>query len=73
MIISSQNLLTEFDLGCLSHRTGHKSGTAYASSTLGVLTAHKMPTAGVFSPNLAGSGNLDSFAQALMGLLFRHL
>jgi len=32
-----------------------------------------MTTTGMFMHDLAGSGNLDSFSQALMGLLFRHL
>jgi hypothetical protein len=32
-----------------------------------------MTTTGTFMPDLAGSGNLDSFFQPLMGLLFRHL
>jgi hypothetical protein len=32
-----------------------------------------MTTTGAFVPDLAGSGNLDSFFQSLMGFLFRHL
>jgi len=32
-----------------------------------------MTTTGAFVFDLAGSGNLDSFAQPFMGFLFRHL
>ena len=66
-------LFAEFNLGCIGHFIGHNSLTADTPSAFSVFTAHQMPVAGAMALYLAGSGNLDSFAQSLMGLLFRHL
>ncbi len=57
----------------MGHFFGHNSVTADAPSVFSVFTAHQMPVAGAMVLYLAGSGNLDSFFQSLMGLLFRHL
>ena len=69
----SRYLFAKFNLGCIGHFICHNSRTANAPSAFGVFTAHQMPAAGAMALYLAGSGNLDSFAQSLMGLLFRHL
>jgi hypothetical protein len=73
LIILAQRLFTESNPGCFTRRTGHNSRAADAPSAFGVFTAHKMTTAGALALDLTRSGNLDSFAQPLMGLLFRHL
>jgi hypothetical protein len=69
----SRYLLTEFNSGCFSHSTCHISRAAHSSATFGIFTAHKMTATGTLVTDLACSGNLDSFAQSLMGFLFRHL
>ena len=66
-------LNAEFNPGRISHFTGHNIHAADAPSAFGVFTAHQMTAASAFALYLAGSGNLDSFAQSLMALLFRHL
>ena len=66
-------LFAECDPGRLGRCAGHCGRTADAPSAFGVFAAHKMASAGAFSLDLARSGNLDSFAQTLVGLLFRHL
>ena len=71
--IHSLFLFAEFNLGRIGHFTGHNIRAADAPSALCVFTAHQMPAAGSFASDLAGSSNLDSFAQSLMALLFRHL
>ena len=71
--IFSMYLFAEFNLGRLSHFIAHNIRAAYASSAFGVFAAHQMPAAGSFTLDLAGSGNLDSFTQSFMALLFRHL
>ena len=71
--IFSLYLIAEFNPGCMGHCIGHNSRAANAPSAFSVFLAHKMPAAGTMALYLAGSGNLDSFAQSLMGLLFRHL
>jgi hypothetical protein len=65
--------LTEFNFGRMGHCIVHNNRTADMPSALSVFSAHQMPAAGAMALYLAGSGNLDSFAQSLMGLLFRHL
>jgi len=69
----SRCLFTDFDPNRFGRRPCDDRRTAYSPSTLSVLTAHKMAATGVLAPDLAGRGNLDSLAQTLMGLLFRHL
>jgi hypothetical protein len=71
--IFSQQLFTKFDFGRISHFTGYNGGAAYTPPAFRVFTTHQMPAAGAMTLNLAGSGNLDSFTQTLMALLFRHL
>ena len=71
--IVSLYLIAEFNPGCMDHFIGHNSRATNAPSAFSVFTAHQMPVAGAMALYLAGSGNLDSFAQSLMGLLFRHL
>jgi hypothetical protein len=73
MNIFSPYLIAEFNPGRISHFIGYNRRTADAPSAFCVFTAHQMPTAGAMALNLAGSGNLNSFAQSLMALLFRHL
>jgi len=68
----SRRLFAQFNPGPFSRRGSHNSRAGYPPSTLGVFTAHKMTATGAFALDLAGSGNLDSFAQTLMRLLFRH-
>jgi len=58
---------------CFSRCTGYNSWASYSPSTLGVLGAHKVAATRALVPDLAGSGNFDSFAQPLVGLLFWHL
>jgi hypothetical protein len=70
--IVNDYLFTKQALGCFSRCAGHNSRTAYPPSPLGVFSAHKMPAAGTFVPDFAGSRNLDSLAQTLMGLPLRH-
>ena len=67
------SLLTDLDLDRASRRAHHNSRATYTSSTLGVLAAHKMAAAGPSVLDLAGCGDFDSLAQALMSLLLRHL
>jgi hypothetical protein len=67
------SLPAQFDPDCIRGRAFHNRRAAYPPSTFWVFTAHKMTAAGSFMLDLAGSGNLDSFAQPFMGLLFRHL
>lgn len=71
--IFSLYLIAEFNPDFIGHCIGHNSRAANTSSAFSVFTAHQMPAAGAMALYLAGSGNLDSFAQSLMGLLFRHL
>jgi hypothetical protein len=71
--IFSLNLIAEFNPDRISHFIGHNSRTADASSAFCVFSAHQMPATGAMTLYLAGSGNLNSFAQSLMALLFRHL
>ncbi len=71
--IFSQYLFAEFNPGCFGRFFGHNSRTADAPSVFSVFTAHQMPVAGAMVLYLAGSSNLDSFAQSFMALLFRHL
>jgi hypothetical protein len=66
-------LLTKFGPDCLSRCAFHNRRAAHTPSTFCVFTAHKMTTTATFMPDFAGSGDLDSFSQALMCLLFRHL
>ncbi len=66
-------LLTQFNPGCFSHRARHKRRASHSPSAFCVFTAHKMTTTGAFVLDLPCSGNLDSFFQPFMGLLFRHL
>ena len=66
-------LFAEFNPGRFSHFVGHNTHAADAPSAFCVFATHQMPVAGAMVLYLAGSGNLDSFAQSLMGLLFRHL
>lgn len=66
-------LLIESDPGCFSQRTGYSSRTSYSPSAFGIFAAHKMPATTAFVPDFAGSSNFESFAQALMAFLFRHL
>jgi len=68
----SRCLLAQFNPGLFSRCGSHNTRTGYPPSTLGVFTAHKMTTTGPSVPDLAGSCNLNSFAQPLMSLLFRH-
>jgi len=56
----------------MGHCIIHNNRTADVPSAFSVFSAHQMPTPGAMALYLAGSGNLDSFAQSLMGLLFRH-
>ena len=65
--------IAQFDLCGLRHRAGHNGRTAHTPSTLGTLAAHQMSATGPSSPELARTGDLDPLAQALVGLLFRHL
>lgn len=65
-------LFAEFNPGCIGHCIVHNSRTANAPSAFCVFTAHQMPAAGAMALYLAGSSNLDSFAQSFMTLLFRH-
>ena len=67
------SLFAQLDSGRLCRGAGNDSRAGYASSVLGVFAAHKMPGAGPLSPYLTGSGDLDSFAQALVSLLLTHL
>jgi hypothetical protein len=69
----SSSLLTQLDPDRFRRCAFHNRRAAYPPSTFCVFTAHKMTTSGAFVFDLAGSGNLDSFAQPFMGLLFRHL
>ena len=71
--LSSRYLLTQFNLDSFSRGACHNRRAAHPPSTFCVFTAHKMATTGAFVFDLAGSSNLDSFAQPFMGLLFRHL
>ena len=69
----SGHLFAHCDLGRLGCRAVHHGRAADSPSPFGVLTAHKMPGPGATALDLAGSGNLDSLFQPLVGLLFRHL
>jgi hypothetical protein len=71
--IQSLYLIAEFNFGRMGHCIGHNSRTANTPSAFSVFSAHQMPAAGAMALYLAGSGNLDSFSQSLMALLFRHL
>ena len=73
MNIFSLYLNAEFNPDRIGHFIRYNSRAANAPSAFSVFTAHQMPAAGAMALYLAGSGNLDSFAQSLMGLLFRHL
>jgi hypothetical protein len=66
-------LLTQFGPNRLSRCAFHNRRAAHPPSTFCIFTAHKMTTTGAFVFDLAGSSNLDSFAQPFMGFLFRHL
>jgi hypothetical protein len=68
-----RRLFAQCNPGLFSRHGSHNSRAGYPPSTLGVFTAHKMTGTSALAPDLAGSGNLDSFAQPLMCLLFRHL
>ena len=65
--------IAQFDLCGLRHRAGHNGRTAHTPSALGILAAHQMSATGPSAPELARTGDLDPLAQALVGLLFRHL
>jgi hypothetical protein len=71
--IFSLYLFAKLNLSRFGHFIAYNIRAADVSSAFCIFTAHQMSAAGAMPLNLTGSGNLDSFAQSFMALLFRHL
>jgi hypothetical protein len=69
----SRPSFTELDSDCSGCSAGNNSRTFYSPAPFGAFTAHKMTAAAAMPPDFTGSGDLDSFAQPLVGFLFWHL
>lgn len=67
------SLFAQMDFGRLGRSPGNQGRTRYTSSTLGVLSAHKMPGAGSLANHFTAGGNLNPFAQTFVSLLFTHI
>jgi hypothetical protein len=66
-------LFTKMSLCGFGHRAGYNFGTADSSATFCVFAAHKVAAERALSADFAPGGHFNSFAQALVGLLFWHI